>query len=101
MLKKKYRLQKQLIIRQAYVKTKLFRILLSSLGTNVLLAPHVRLSFLMTSTVMFNSFNFFRTYQKLHCLVSMSTKVPTKSYHYSRFFLNKQLSFLTIANTLK
>lgn len=101
MLKKKYRIQKQLIIRQSFVKTNLFRILVSSLGTNVLLAPHVRLSFLMTNTIMFNSFNFFRTYQKLHCLISMSTKVSNKSYHYSRFFLNKQLAFLTIANTLK
>lgn len=101
MLKKQYRLTKQLIIRQANANKGLTPLLTNSLRTNILLKPEIRLSFMIINVSMFNSFNFFNTYQKLHCLISLSSKVHNKSYHYSRFFLNKQLAFLTIANTLK
>lgn len=101
MLKKKNTLEKQLIIKQSYLSDSLETIIVDSLRTNVSLKPHVRLSFLVKKNSAFNRFNFFKTYQKLHCLVSLSPKVHNRAYHYSRFFLNKQLPFLTVSNTLK
>lgn len=101
MLKKKYNLQKQLTLKVNYVNHFTFNLLLQSLAENHELSPLNRLSYFMKTLDHFNFFFYFATYQKLHCLITMSPKVPNKRYLYSRFFFNKQLNYLTCANTLK
>jgi hypothetical protein len=101
MLKKKYNLNKQLALKVNYLENYLSNLLIRSLTENQNLNPIDRLSFFMKGSDQFNFFNHFSTYQKLHCLITLSPKVPNKSYHYSRFFFNKQLNYLVCANTLK
>lgn len=72
-----------------------------SLGRNHGIDPIDRLSYLSRDTYLNNLYFKWSTFQKLTCLISLSTKVPSKSYNYSRFFLNKQLNKLVISNTLK
>lgn len=101
MLKKKYTLDKQIAIKINYCEIWLELLLTKSLAENHFLEPSIRLSFFLKTTEHFNLFNFFASYQKLHCLITLSPKVPNKSFFYSRFFFNKQLNNLSCANTLK
>lgn len=101
MLKKKYNLHKQTTLKINYINQFTLNLLLRSLGENHELLPRERLSYLMKGEDQFNFFFYFATYQKLHCLITLSPKVPNKRYAYSRFFFNKQLNYLTCANTLK
>lgn len=101
MLKKKYNLHKQIILKQKFIKTHLNKLILSSLKQNQNAEPLQRLSFFMQSQTELTLFDFFCTYQKLLCLTTLSSKVHDKKYICSRFFLNKQLNTLVYANTLK
>ena len=101
MLKKKNKLQKQLLIKYNYAQLFLENLLNSSLKKNHYLDPLNRISYLVNEDYVNNLFFKFSTYQKLLCPISLSHKVPNKSYMYSRFFLNKQLDKLVIANTFK
>ena len=101
MLKKKYNLNKQLVVKQAYQENHLERLLLQSFKENHKINPINRLSFFCQEESLLNIWNYFCSYQKLQCLVTLSSKVSSKNYHYSRFFLNKQLNKLVISNTLK
>ena len=101
MIKNQHRLRKQVIIKQAYSDPFLLNLLVKSLKTNTNIEPITRISFLVSKVYNFYRFNYFHTYQKLQCLITLSGKVHNRTYQYSRFFLNKQLAFLTIANTLK
>jgi hypothetical protein len=100
-LKKKYNLAKQLILKANYLEKYLTTVLTKSLAENHHLSPFDRLSYFMQDESNFNFYNYFSTYQKLYCLISLSPKVHNKAYHYSRFFLNKQLNKLICSNTLK
>lgn len=44
---------------------------------------------------------FFKSRQKNICLSTLSKKIPSKHYMFSRFFLNKQLNSLKINNVSK
>lgn len=101
MLKKKYNLNKQLALKATHIESWVEVLFAKSLGQNMFLTPINRISYLMKSAEQFNLFSYFNTYQKLHCLITLSPKVPNKSFYYSRFFINKQLNNLTCSNTLK
>jgi hypothetical protein len=101
MLKKKYNLNKQLVLKYNENLNFSNKLLTKSFAENQFLNPLIRLSFLVKYDRLINLYNRFSSLQKLQCLISLSNKVPNKSYNYSRFFLNKQLNKLTIANTLK
>lgn len=101
MLKKKYNLNKQISLKVNYLETWLESLLTKSLEQNMFLNPTERISYSLKRADHFDFFNFFATYQKLHCLITLSPKVPNKKFYYSRFFFNKQLNYLTCANTLK
>lgn len=101
LLKKKYNLQKQLILKHNFKKNYLHNLILKSLSLNHFITPLERISFFSQTWFVENLFHKFASFQKLHCLVSLSNKVPHRKYHYSRFFLNKQFEKLTISNTLK
>ena len=101
LLKKNYQASKQLIIKHNYKKLFLEQLLINSLRSNQFLNPVHRLSYFAKQNHEESRFFKFSTYQKLWCLVSLSTKVNNKSFHYSRFFLNKQLGKLMISNTFK
>ncbi len=101
MLKKKYNLQKQIFLKHNYRRLFLEKLFNLSLSSNQLLEPGERLSFFSRDSYYNDLYHKWCTLQKLTCLISLSPKVPSKSYHYSRFFLNKQLNKLVIANTLK
>lgn len=101
MLKKRYNLQKQLYLKYNYKKLYLSSLLNASLSTNHYISPVDRLSYLAKEDYVDNLYFKFSTFQKLTCLISLSVKVHSKQYHYSRFFLNKQLNKLSISNTVK
>ncbi len=101
MLKKKYNLQKQLFLKYNYKKQFLSQLLKKSFSKNHFLQPSIRLSFMYTENFLNDILYRFNTYQKLLCLITSSPKVNSRKYHYSRFFLNKQLEKLVISNTLK
>ena len=101
MLKKRYNLQKQLYLKHNYKSLFQEKLLNASLARNHNVEPADRLSFFAREDFVNNLYYKWSTYQKLTCLVSLSVKVPSRVYHYSRFFLNKQLNKLVISNTLK
>lgn len=101
MLKKKYNLKKQIILKYNYLKGFFIKLINLSLSVNFSLNPLDRLSYLSQSETTDSLFYKFSTYQKLICLISLSHKVPNRKTNYSRFFLNKQLDKLVISNTLK
>ena len=101
MLKKKYNIQKQLFLKTNYKKIFLRKLVETSLSSNHYIEPIDRISYFCRDDYVDNIYFRAATYQKLHCLISMSPKVHHRSYHYSRFFLNKQLNNLAICNTLK
>lgn len=101
MLKKKHNLQKQLVLKYNYKLQFLDKLLNDSLRINHYIPAIDRLSyFAQEKNCDYMHFKF-ATFQKLTCLISLSPKVPNKSYAYARFFLNKQFDKLTISNTLK
>lgn len=101
MLKKKNFLIKQLIIKNLYLDTFLIFLIEKSLSYNHFIKPIQRLSFKVLESDYNNFYYYFKTYQKLICLISLSKKVPNKSYLQSRFVLNKQANRLNFANSLK
>ena len=101
MLKKKYNLFKQLFLKYNFQKIFFNSLLTKSFAKNHFIAPLIRISFFSQPDYVDNFLYRFKSYQKLQCLISLSPKVHSKKYHYARFFLNKQLDKLTIANTLK
>ena len=101
MLKKKYNLQKQLILKYNQKQNFMYNLLNKSFFINHYLQPLIRISFLAQNNNISNLFQHYSTFQKLYCMITISSKVSNKSYGYSRFFLNKQLNKLTISGTIK
>ncbi len=101
MLKKKYNLQKQIILKQKFLNIHLLKLVRSSLSPNHNIEPLMRISFFVQYSSELSLFDFFFTYQKLLCLTTLSSKVHNKKYMCSRYFLNKQLNTLVYANTMK
>jgi len=100
-LKKKYNLQKQLHLKHNYKKLFVTSLINKSLGKNHYIAPLERISQLCQPNFVETLLYKFSTFQKLQCLITLSGKVHSRSYSYSRFFLNKQFDKITISNTLK
>ena len=101
MIKKKFNYQKQIYLKEVYKHQYTLHLLEKSLTKNHFIKPLERLSYFAKSKSEDNLYSRWSTYQKLICLISLSPKVNSRKYLYSRFFLNKQLDKLTIANTLK
>lgn len=101
MLKKKYNYQHQLFVKYKYKQTFLKLLLIRSFMKNHFLTPKERISYFAQPITIDDITHRFSTYQKLYCLITASPKVHNREYHYSRFFLNKQLDKLTISNTLR
>jgi hypothetical protein len=101
LLKKKYNLQKQLILKHNKKQSFLNNLLKKSFFKNHFIQPILRISFLSQNNNINNLYHCYNTYQKLYCLITISGKVSNKHYGYSRFFLNKQLEKLTISGTIK
>jgi hypothetical protein len=99
LLKRKHDKYDQTILKLNFKKFELENTLKKSLYRNQSLEPNVRLRFSIKDK---NSKEyFFKSLQRLSCLVTLMGKVPNKKFFYSRFFLNKQLNRLTVANTFK
>jgi len=88
-------------LKHNYIRLHLESLLQKSLSKNQYIDPIDRLSFFAREDYVDDLYFKFSTFQKLTCLISLSHKVHNKGYHYSRFFLNKQLNKLSISNTLK
>lgn len=97
LLKKKNFKKKQLLIRVFFKKIELKKTLNRSLLRNHYNNYTYRLSFTFIKNHLDWSM-FFKCRQKLICLHTLGKKVPSKRFHFSRFFLNKQLNFLKITN---
>ena len=97
LLKRKLFKKKQLLTKHIYLKTELKNILKKSLFYNHYNHYNLRLSFTIQETKK-NKLYFFKTFQKLVCPHTLSNKVPSKHFFYSRFFLNKRLNSLTFNN---
>lgn len=96
-----YRHQKQLFTKVNYKNQYIEFLIKKSISRNSQLNPLERISLLSRDNFEDNIYHKFSTYQKLYCLISLSGKVPNKKFHFSRFFFNKQLNNLVVANTLK
>lgn len=101
MLKKRHQINKQILIKVDYKVFFFKKLLASSLSTNQFTLPIDRLGHFQNKISFEGIYSRFCTYQKLYCLVSFSNKVANKKFHFSRFFLNKQLNNLVISNTIK
>lgn len=101
MLKKRFKRKTQIIIKAVYLSKELNTLLGDSLAQNHYISPRERISFLIQATTCYNFNYYFSCYQSLLCFFTYDGKVHNKAYSYSRFFLNKQLNKILIANTLK
>ncbi len=101
LLKKKLKLQLQIIVKIAYKQKFLNDLLLKSFKTNTYVPAKIRLSYGLFLTKNLNKYNYFSSYQNKLCLISLSNKVPNTHLMFSRFFLNNQYSKANISNVLK
>lgn len=101
MLKKKQQSYRQVLLKVEYKNFFLKKLLALSLSANHFIPPVERIGHFQNKIFFDNIYSRLDSYQKLYCLISFSSKVPNKKFHYSRFFLNKQLNNLVISNTIK
>lgn len=100
MVAKRKRFKKlQIFIKLIYLKYELKERIRNSLKKNHFNLPKFRLSF--TIAWLYIKKQFFKTFQKLICPFSLSKRVPSQSFSYSRFFLNKKLNNFYINNVFK
>jgi len=98
--KRKLFKKKQILLKLFFVKKELKSIIHKSLFKNHYNHYITRLSF--TIDMYFNkNNNYFKSLQKMFCPYTLSKKVPSRHFLFSRFCLNKQLNSLKIANTYK
>ncbi len=95
--KRKLFKKKQLLLKYIYLQNELNILIKKSLFRNHNNNFIFRLSFAVNIKTN-NKLNYFKTMQKLICPYSLSKKVPSKHYLFSRFFLNKRLNSLNISN---
>lgn len=92
--------KKQTLLKLKFLSRELKLLIHKSLLKNHYNHYEFRLSF--TINLFFNDrSDYFKTLQKLYCPFTLSKKVPSKHYLYSRFYLNKKLNNLTFNNTYK
>jgi hypothetical protein len=101
LLKKKHHKYEQTLLKLTFKEFELLTKLKISLYRNQYLNPEIRLRFSIYEKKKISKKYFFKSIQKLICLISLNNKVPNKKYFYSRFYLNKQLNRLTVTNTFK
>ena len=82
-------------------RTFLINLLSTSFGNNHYILPIDRLSYFARPETIYDLYYRFSTHLKLTCLVSLSNKVPSKQYRYSRFFFNKQLNKIVLSGVVK
>ena len=92
--------KKQLLLKIKFLKKEIYYLIYKSFFKNMLIKPIIRLSFTI-NIFFFNKIDFFKSLQKNVCPFTLCKKVPSKSFLFSRFYLNHQFNTLRIANTLK
>lgn len=97
LFKRKLFKKKQLLLKYIFLQKELDIIIRKSLFKNHSNNYMFRLTFTV-NTDKYSKLNYFRTIQKLICPYSLSKKVPSKHFLFSRFFLNKRLNSLNISN---
>ena len=83
-----------------FLKIELDALITKSLYKNHYNHYNFRLSFTVINKV-YTRLDFFKTLQKPFCPFTLSKKVPSKHFLFSRFYLNKKLNNLTISSTHK
>ncbi len=98
-LKRKLFKKKQLLLKYRFLKKELKTLIKKSLLKNHYNSYLFRLSFTVDITTKYCKKKYFlKTMQKLVCPYTLSKKVPSKHFAYSRFFLNKRLTSLKFSN---
>lgn len=101
MLAKRKRFKKmQLMLKFLFLKKELKLLIYKSLLRNHFNNFLFRLSFTI-NMFFFEKKDFFKSMQKLICPFSLSKKVPSQKFLFSRFYLNKTLNSLNIGNVYK
>ena len=100
--KRKLLKHKQIILKLKFLKIEFLNLIKKSFFKNQYIHYINRIS-INTKKFFYSkkSLYFFKTHQKLICMITNIGKVPNKHYNYSRFYLNKQMNQLTISNTIK
>lgn len=101
MSKKKLIFQKQIILKIIKVNSSNNDLIRKSLKKNEYQKSLIRLSYQCLNYINLNYQNYFSSYQNLVCPISLSTKVPSSKYLYSRYFFNNQLNKLVTSNLIK
>ena len=100
LIKKKKFKQQQILLKHFFKKNELKLLIENSLFKNHYNHYIFRTSFTVKNNNTDVNF-FFQSRQKLICLQLLNKKVPSSKFLFSRFFLNKQLNSLKIANVTK
>ena len=90
----------QLLLKVKFKKNELYYLIYQSFFKNHYLVPSFRLSFTI-NLFFFNKLDFFRSIQNLNCPYTLSKKVPSRHFLFSRFLLNNQFNTLRFTNTYK
>ena len=98
--KRKLFKKKQLLLKLFFLKKELKLIIYKSLFKNHYNNYIFRLSF-STNIYFFKKIDYFKTLQKIICPYSLSKKIPSRHFLFSRFYLNKQLNYLKTSNIYK
>lgn len=98
--KRKLFKKKQILLKLIYVKKELKLLMYKSLLRNHYNDYIFRLSFTINK-FFHEKKDYFKTLQRMYCPYTLSKKVPSKHYLFSRFYLNKQLNYLKMSNTYK
>jgi len=98
--KRKLFKKKQILLKFIYKKKELKLIIYKSLFKNHYNNYAFRLSFSI-NLYYFEKKDYFKTLQKLFCPYTLSKKIPSRHFLFSRFFLNKQMNYLKTSNLYK
>lgn len=101
MSKKKLIFQTQIILKINKINNYNEELIKKSFKNNEYQQNLIRLSYRCLHYINLHYFNYFKSYQNLVCPISLSTKVPSSKYLYSRYFFNNQLSKLVTSNLIK
>lgn len=100
--KRKFLKNKQILLKLKFLNLEFLNLIKKSFFKNQYIYYIDRISINTKKYFFFKkSLFFFKSHQKLLCMITGINKVPNKHYNYSRFYLNKQMNQLTISNTIK
>jgi hypothetical protein len=98
--KRKLFKKKQILLKLNYVRKELKLLINKSLFRNHYNNYMFRLSFTI-NIYLHSKKDYFLSLQKMFCPYTLSKKVPSRHFLFSRFYLNKKLNYLKISNTYK